>query len=235
MPKKIDLNLITNQLRDDKIHKYNLNLGELCTLKNFQEYPGVLSPNLITARFLANYLFSNNALYLNKIVIDMGCGSGIQGITAVLNGAKKVIFSDISELAVRNTIANIKQYGLSQKTKVFHGNLFEKIKTKVDVIIFNHPFFEDKLIEGTISKSLADSKGGLINIFLEDAKKYLRKNGRIIMPYDSCAGKKNCPKVQGEKHGYEVNLRFKHKVDSIVKKGAFSYNLIYELKIKNKK
>lgn len=232
MPKKIDVNLITNQPKAKKIHKYDIKVGELCTLKNFQGYPDVLSPNLITARFLANYLYANNAIYLNKTVIDMGCGSGIQGITTALNGAKKVTFSDISPIAFLNTNANIKQNKLTRKTKVVQGNLFEKVKTKADLIIFNHPFFEDKLPENIFSKALADSKGGLINIFLEEAKKHLKKNGRIIMPYDTCAGNKNCPKIQGKKHGYEVTLRFKHKIDSIIKKGAFSHNVIYELKIK---
>ena len=231
MPKKININLITNQPKENKIHEYNLKIDKLFYLKKFQSYPGVLSPNLITAKLLAKYLYRNNKLYLNKTVIDMGCGSGIQGITTALNGAKEVFFSDISKPAIKNTIANIKQNKLSKKTKVFQGNLFEKIKIKADLIIFNHPFFEDKLPKNTISASLADSNGGLINIFLENAKSHLKKNAKIIMPYDFSAGNKNSPKTQGQKHDYKVALRSKYKIDSIIKKGNFSYNLIYELKL----
>jgi release factor glutamine methyltransferase len=227
--KKIKVDLIENQPKTKRIKKYNFKLGELFSLKNFQGFPEVLSPNLITARFLASWLYYNNGLYLNKTVIDMGCGSGIQGITSALNGAKKVIFSDVSEAAIKNTIKNIDTYKIREKSIVLEGDLFEKVRNKADVIVFNHPFFADKLEKGKISRSLADREG-LIHVFLRNAKNHLKKNGLIIMPYDECAGPANHPKIQGEKHGYEVSLRFKEKIDSIVKKGDFSYNTIYELR-----
>lgn len=228
--RKINIRLISNQPKANKIKKYTFKVGEFLHLKNFQSFPNVLSPNLITSRFLASWLYYNNGLYLNKIVIDMGCGSGIQGIVALLKGAGKVIFTDISDVAVANTLKNINICKIKGNYLVLHGNLFEKVKNKADVIIFNHPFFNDELKKDKLSRALTN-KERLIHIFLKDAKKYLKKDGVIIMPYDECAGAINHPKVQGEKYGYKITLRFKEKIDSVIKKGDFSYNTIYELRL----
>lgn len=227
---RLKVELIGNQPKNNKTKRYNFKVGELFSLKNFESFPGVLSPNLITSRFLASWLYYNNGLYLDKYVIDMGCGSGIQGITAALNGAKIVTFTDISKTAVENTARNIQINKINQKSRVFQGDLFEKIEGEFDLIIFNHPFFADYLDKDSISKSLVD-KEGLIHRFFNNAKKHLKKNGIIIMPYDECAGSTNHPRVQGEKNGYKVILRFKEKIDSVIKKGEFSYNTIYELRL----
>lgn len=42
----------------------------------------------------------------DKTVIDMGCGTGILGILAILKGAKSVLAIDIDPVAVENTIDN---------------------------------------------------------------------------------------------------------------------------------
>lgn len=48
-----------------------------------------------------------------KSVIDVGCGSGILGIAACLNGAKSVYMCDIDDQAVRFSIENAKQNGVN--------------------------------------------------------------------------------------------------------------------------
>ena len=58
-------------------------------LKDFIVHSGVLRPEKMSALSLAQWLFSHNPLYKNKVVLDMGCGTGIQGITMAKRGCQK--------------------------------------------------------------------------------------------------------------------------------------------------
>ena len=82
--------------------------------------------------------------YLNKyvskdaVVIDVGCGSGILGITALKLGAKEVVMTDIDECAITATEHNLKLNGLEDaKVKVVLKNLLDDESIKGDVIVCN--------------------------------------------------------------------------------------------------
>lgn len=72
----------------------------------------------------------------NDVVLDVGCGSGILGITASKLGAKEVIMTDIDECAVVATNHNMK---LNQITngKVLLKNLLDDNSVKGNVIACN--------------------------------------------------------------------------------------------------
>lgn len=70
------------------------------------------------------------------VVLDVGCGSGILGITAVKLGAKKVIMTDIDECAVTATEHNMKLNGVSG-AEVLLKNLLDDNKVKGNVIVCN--------------------------------------------------------------------------------------------------
>jgi methylase of polypeptide subunit release factors len=207
----------------------NIELASPVFLKNFFIKKGVLPPEKVTALYLAKWLYFNNGLYYKKKVLDIGCGTGIQGIVMGLFGAKKVIFSDISKKAILNTTQNINEYGLNKKSKIIVGDLFENIKTKFDVIVFNHPFFSEIISEDLIALATQE-KGDLIHRFLETSKQYLNLNGIIIMPYFQIAGKNNDPFVQAPKHGFLVKRIFYNKIHTELHKGRAS---ICILRLKN--
>jgi putative methylase len=82
-----------------------------------------------------------------KVIVDLGCGTGILGIAALVLGAKKVIFVDIDEKAVeiaRQNLAFVEnELGiLLNKKAVFTVDKVEnfKPKEKVDVVLQNPPF-----------------------------------------------------------------------------------------------
>ena len=60
----------------------------------------------------------------NKIVADLGCGTGILGIGALLLGAKKVFFVDID----KNALEILKQ-NFSRVKKFFWNKPFQRAKT----------------------------------------------------------------------------------------------------------
>lgn len=197
-------------------------------LKDFIIYPNVLRADKTSGLYFAKYLSSNPDLYKNKKVLDMGCGSGIQGIVVGSCGATQVTFSDISTDAVSNAKENIERFKITQKSVVYEGDLFEKINDTYDVIIFNHPFFSEKpLKEFPVTIAFFDD-GKLIHKFLDEAPRYLNPGGSIIMPFFEFAGEVNNPEIQAPLHDYDVALKYKIDVnDENIQKGIFS---VFELK-----
>ena len=70
------------------------------------------------------------------VVLDVGCGSGILGITASKLGAKEVIMTDIDECAVVATERNIKLNKI-ENGKVLLKNLLDDNTVKGDVVVAN--------------------------------------------------------------------------------------------------
>lgn len=80
---------------DHSGYKIDIELASGHVLNDFKVLEKVLRPEKMTALYLAKWLFFNNGIFRNKTVIDMGSGTGIQGIVCGLYGANKVLFSDI--------------------------------------------------------------------------------------------------------------------------------------------
>ena len=80
--------------------------------------------------------------YLDKyvkdsdVVLDVGCGSGILGITAKKLGANRVIMTDLDECAVTATERNVKLNNV-ENCEVYLKNLLDDNTVKGDVIAIN--------------------------------------------------------------------------------------------------
>ncbi len=71
-----------------------------------------------------------------KTVCDLGCGSGILGITAVKMGALSCVMSDIDSQAVEAAHSNVELNNVGDKVEVICGDLAEGGR-KYDVVIAN--------------------------------------------------------------------------------------------------
>lgn len=81
-------------------------------------------------------LFLEKYVKESDVVLDVGCGSGILGITASKLGAKEVIMTDIDECAVTATEHNMELNGV-KNCKVYLKNLLDDNSVKGDVIVCN--------------------------------------------------------------------------------------------------
>lgn len=117
--------------------------------------------------------------YAKGDVLDMGAGSGYLSKVALQNKAN-VLASDISKQAV--------DYLKKQNINAVRSDLFSNIKQKFDLIIFNPPYLAEDKDEPRDSKraTTGGKKGNeLIIRFLTQAKKHLKKEGKILILFSS--------------------------------------------------
>ena len=112
------------------------------------------------------------------IFLEIGSGSGIQLETALELGIKKenIFAVDINPKVV--------EYCKSKGFNCSKSNLFENVNGKFDVIIFNPPYLPEDPKEPKESQlaTTGGKKGSeIINKFLKQSKKYLKKNGVIYL------------------------------------------------------
>lgn len=82
-----------------------------------------------------NAIFKYQDLIAGKVVVDVGCGTGILSIFCAQAGAKRVYAVDASDIAVQASEV-IKANNLSDTVKVLHGRVEDvDIDEEVDIII----------------------------------------------------------------------------------------------------
>ena len=94
-------------------------------------------------------------------VIDIGSGSGILSMAAVLLGAEKATGVDLDPVAVRVALENVELNNLQDKIEILHGNLTDVIREKADIVVAN---------------IMAD----IIRILLEDVREFIKDDGLFI-------------------------------------------------------
>ena len=72
-----------------------------------------------------------------KSVIDVGCGSGVLSVAAVLLGAEDVTGVDIDPQAVLIAKENVRINGFDDRIRILHGDLTKGIDMKADLIVAN--------------------------------------------------------------------------------------------------
>ena len=110
--------------------------------------------------------------------IDIGTGSGILAFLLERAGLSSIIATDINPNAVESVRREINRYRY-KNINIMTSDLFENIKDKTDLIVFNPPWILGH------SKSLIDQallfEEGLFEQFFKQASQYLKQEGRLVM------------------------------------------------------
>ncbi len=70
-------------------------------------------------------------------VLDVGCGSGILGIAALLCGAKEAVGVDIDEKAVETAAENAELNGVGDRFTAICGSFTDKVEGTYDIVLAN--------------------------------------------------------------------------------------------------
>jgi len=114
-----------------------------------QKVPSFDKPNAQLEQYLTPANIAADIIFIayqfgdieNKIVLDLGCGTGIFSFGASLAGAQKVVGIDID----KNSIKIAKEYARKTKQKItFITKDVKDIEIKCDTVIMNPPFGAQK-------------------------------------------------------------------------------------------
>ena len=159
--------------------------------RTFKVNPHVLIPRADTEILIEKALSKINAHDLYEI-LDLGCGTGIIGITIALERPlSNVTLIDQSEHAIQNTKEN---QTLHQVTNVMiqKSDWFSALdQTKFDVILSNPPYLEDNdphLSQGLEDEPLDALVSGptgieAIQYIIENAKNHIKPSGWLFIEH----------------------------------------------------
>jgi len=134
----------------------------------------------------------NLAVDEKDVVLDMGTGCGILAILAARK-AKKIVAVDLNPHAIRCARKNAQTNKVSDRIDFRRGDLFQPIRKgeKFSLIIFNAPYLPSASTEGRswLGKSWAGGPSGreVIDRFITEAPRFLKRNGRILLVQSSLA------------------------------------------------
>ena len=123
-------------------------IGDVCVCPNWLEYEGDAKKVLKIESGIAfgtGYhettsqclLLAQSFDFYDKTVLDMGCGSGILGLSALLLGAKHTTFVDLDKQATEATQKNAEFNNLADKSEVICGDLTQRVTGKFDFCFAN--------------------------------------------------------------------------------------------------
>lgn len=134
------------------------------------------------------FLSEQLAKYLKKIknreirILDLGTGTAIQAQVSRRLGFKNILCSDINPEAIK--IAKRKGF------KTVQSDLFEKIKGKFDLIIFNPPYLPKNKYDKEKDTTGGEKGDEIIIKFLKKVKNHLNKNGKVFLLISSYTPRK---------------------------------------------
>ncbi|MBR5783437.1 MAG: 50S ribosomal protein L11 methyltransferase [Clostridia bacterium] len=103
-----------------------------------------------------------------KSVLDVGCGSGILGIAALLLGAESNLGIDIDELAVKAGGENAARNGVAEKSEFVAGNLVDKVEGCYDVVCANIVADVIKMLLGDIGRFMKETSVLILSGIIEE-------------------------------------------------------------------
>lgn len=122
-----------------------------------------------------------------KKCMDMGCGSGIQTASLLKNNAKSVTCVDRNPNALNTTGKMVEKYFPDATIHYIESFLFENVKGRFDVIVFNPPYVPSddiKWIETDGGKKGRE----IIDAFLDQLSKHLNPGGECYLLQTSLNG-----------------------------------------------
>ena len=117
-------------------------------------------------------------------VLDVGCGSGILGIAAVMLGAESSFGVDIDEMAVRTANENAVVNGVDDKVSAIAGDLVDKVAGKYDIVVANIVADAIIALSASVSNFMTDDAvyiiSGIIDTRADDVKNAIRGLFEIV-------------------------------------------------------
>lgn len=117
-------------------------------------------------------------------VLDVGCGSGILGIAAVMLGADSAFGVDIDEVAVRTANENAAVNHVEDKFTAIAGDLVDKVDGKYNIVVANIVADAIIALSASVKDFMTDDAvyitSGIIDTRADDVKNAIRDSFDIV-------------------------------------------------------
>ena len=112
-------------------------------------------------------------------VLDMGTGSGVNGILAARNGAA-VVAVDINPVALDAARANAVRNGVDDRITVQHSDVFSTVEGRFDVMVFDPPFrwFRPRDL---LETAMTDEGYRAMTTFFRQVRQHLTSGARMLI------------------------------------------------------
>ncbi|HET7846874.1 MAG TPA: 50S ribosomal protein L11 methyltransferase, partial [Acidimicrobiia bacterium] len=147
-----------------------------------------VAPDTFRPSTISTLLADSMVIEEGSVVVDAGCGSGVLSIVAAKLGAKMVYGVDAAAETVEIATANAEAQGVSDRTMFFEGDMFGPLPEGVeaDVVIGDVSGIPDEFakVSGWFPSGLSGGPSGaeLPMRMLEEAKRILRRGGKLLLP-----------------------------------------------------
>ena len=117
-------------------------------------------------------------------VLDVGCGSGILAIAALLTGAGSAVGVDIDAVAVRTAAENAVLNGVGDRFTAICGSFTEKVEGKFDIVLANIVADAIKFLSKGVCDFMKDDAvyimSGIIDTRAEEVKEEVSRYFDVI-------------------------------------------------------
>src|SRR3989344_8488863 len=115
-------------------------------------------------------------------VLDMGCGSAIQAVTAAkLTRVQFVLAVDIQPEVITHCKKSVQHPKISFRV----SDLFSHIQDKFDTIVFNPPYLPNDLRVSDIALDGGKHGPEVLERFIQDAPLHLKPRGQLLFLFSS--------------------------------------------------
>ena len=112
--------------------------------RRFKVNKNTIIPRFDTEEVVERAIYEAKLLNTPLKICDIGCGSGVIGITMLLEVKdSNMTFIDIDKLALEVTKENIKTYNLENRSNVINNDILNNINDKFDMIVSNPPYIDN--------------------------------------------------------------------------------------------
>ena len=129
---------------------------------------------------LARYILDNPKLVKGKAVLDIGAGSGIVGLSALLSLASRVDFKEIDPFAAESIRLNLKANNLSGYSQIIEQDLPKPDSfnwKRWDIILAGDVFYEQPMSNEILKYLQSHANAGRLVLIGDPGRPYFPKKG----------------------------------------------------------
>ncbi|WP_079110601.1 methyltransferase domain-containing protein [Streptomyces roseifaciens] len=126
-----------------------------------------------------------------RSLLEIGCGTGVIAVTAALTGHDRVVASDISPQAARNTALNAARHGVADRVRTLCGDLFAPLgelgeDERFDTVYWHSNFVKapEHYVYGSMhERAYVDAGYAAHRRYLAGAHDHLAPGGRVLLHF----------------------------------------------------